>query len=117
MLGITGEAARWPFRNGIRMTEALALAGGVTIASDFEDIRLVRGPLKNPKIYQFDLEALVAGEAGDIQLAPGDVVFVSQHWAATMSQVLDRIGPLLSIAISGMNAWMLYETVQLRRGN
>jgi polysaccharide export outer membrane protein len=116
VLGVTGAGgAMVTFRPGIRMTEALALAGGVTPGSDLEDIRLVRGPLKNPKIYQYDLEALVDGNAGDVQLAPGDVVFVSQHWAATMSQVLDRVGPLLSIAITGMNTYLLYETVRLRR--
>jgi polysaccharide export outer membrane protein len=116
VLGITGNGgAMVTFRPGIRMTEALALAGGVTVASDFKDIRLVRGPLKNPKIYQYDLDALVEGNAGDVQLAPGDVVFVSQHWSATWSQVLDKITPLLSIAITGMNTALLYETIKIRR--
>jgi polysaccharide biosynthesis/export protein len=116
VLGITGAGgAMVTFRPGIRMTEALALAGGVNSASDYEDIRLIRGPLKNPKIYQFDLEALTEGKTGDVQLAPGDVVFVSQHWAATMSQVLDRITPLLSIAVTGMQTYLLYETVRMRR--
>jgi polysaccharide biosynthesis/export protein len=116
VLGIVGAGgAMVTYRPGIRVTEALALAGGVTVDSDFEDVRVVRGPLKNPKVYQFSLEALVDGNTGDVQLAPGDVVFVSEHWAATMSQVLDRIAPLLSIAVTGMNTWMLYETIKWRR--
>src|ERR1700712_765752 len=78
VLGIlTQGAAMVTYRPGIRITEALAMAGGVTINSDNEDIRLIRGPLKKPKVYQYDLEALVDGERGDVQLAPGDVVFVT----------------------------------------
>lgn len=116
VLGITGDGgAMVTYRPGIRVTEALALAGGVTINSDFEDVRIVRGPLKNPKIYQFSLQALVDGHTGDVQLAPGDVVFVSEHWAATMSQVLDRIAPIIAIGIAAMNSWLIFETIQIRK--
>ncbi len=114
VLGIVGHGGNMvTYRPGIRLTEALATAGGVTINSDYEDIRVIRGPLKNPKIYQYDLEDVVDGRAGDVQLAPGDVVFVSEHWAATMAQVLDRVSPLLTLAIATINTVFLYKTFQL----
>jgi polysaccharide biosynthesis/export protein len=112
---VSGGGAMVTYRPGIRITEALALAGGVNFNSDYEDVRLIRGPLKKPKVYRWDLEALVEGRAGDIQLAPGDVVFVSEHWAATMGQVLDRVAPLLSIVVTGLQTWLLYETLKLQR--
>jgi len=116
VLGIIGAGgAMVTFRPGIRLTEALATAGGVTPDSDYEDVRIIRGPLKKPKVYQYDLEELMDGKTGDIQLAPGDVVFVSEHWAATMAQVLDRITPLLTIAITGLNTWFLFKTYELNR--
>lgn len=116
VLGIVGAGgAMVTFRPGIRLTEALAVAGGVTPNSDYEDVRLIRGPLKSPKVYQYDLEELMDGENGDVQLAPGDVVFVSQHWAATMGQVLERVSPLLSILLAGLNAAFLVKSFQIQQ--
>jgi polysaccharide biosynthesis/export protein len=116
VLGIVGGGgAMVTYRPGIRITEALALAGGVTINSDNEDVRLIRGPLKNPKVYRYDLEGLVDNERGDVQLAPGDVVFVTEHWAATMQQVLDRVAPLLTVAITAVNTAFLYKQYQINK--
>jgi hypothetical protein len=99
------------------MTEALALAAAVTADSDNEDVRLIRGPLKAPKVYRFDLEALVDNERGDIQLAPGDVVFVTEHWAATMAQVLARAAPLIQLALTGMQTYFLIEQLKVNQRN
>jgi len=116
VLGVIGAGgAMVTYRPGIRLTEALATAGGVNFNSDYEDVRIIRGPLKKPKVYQYDLEELMDGQNGDIQLAPGDVVFVSEHWAATMAQVLERVQPLLAIALTGVNTWFLYESLKLQR--
>ena len=118
VLGIVSHGgAMVTYRPGIRITEALALAGGVTINSDDEDVRLIRGPLKAPKVYRYDLEALVNGDSGDVQLAPGDVVFVTEHWAATMGDVLNRVAPLLSLAITSLNTWFIYKSVQIQHDN
>ncbi|MDB4984903.1 MAG: Capsule polysaccharide export protein [Myxococcaceae bacterium] len=118
VLGIlTQGAAMVTYRPGIRITEALAMAGGVTINSDNEDIRLIRGPLKKPKVYQYDLEALVDGEHGDVQLAPGDVVFVTEHWAATMADVITRVAPLIALAITALNASFIYRSVKIQQQN
>jgi polysaccharide export outer membrane protein len=112
---VGGGGAMVTYRPGIRMTEALALAGGVTVDSDNEDVRLIRGPLKAPKVYRYDLEGLVDNERGDVQLAPGDVVFVTEHWAATMAQVLDRMQPLLQLALTGVQTWFLAEQLKINK--
>jgi polysaccharide export outer membrane protein len=103
------------YRPGIRLTEALASAGGFNINTDLEDIRIIRGPLKTPLIYQYDIDALVAGKTGDIELAPGDVVFVSEHWSATMGEVINRVTPLLNVVLSGINTYFLVENIRLNR--
>jgi len=113
----TGGGAMVTYRPGIRLTEALALAGGVNMNSDNEDVRLIRGPLKKPKVYQYDIEELISGNRGDVQLAPGDVVFVTEHWAATMGQVLDRVSPLLSILITGLNTFVIFKTLEIQNEN
>ena len=119
VLGVetTGASSMVTYRPGVRLTEALATAGGFNINSDLEDIRIIRGPLKKPLLYQYDFEDLVAGKTGDIELAPGDVVFVSEHWSATMGEVLNRVTPLLNVLVSGMNTYFLVQNLQLNREN
>jgi polysaccharide export outer membrane protein len=85
-----------PFRRGLRLTEALAMAGGSTQDADNADVRVVRGPLSHPRVYRADLKALVAGTGGDVELAPGDVVFVTEHWFATATNVVNRLVPSLA---------------------
>jgi polysaccharide export outer membrane protein len=114
---VGGGGAMVTFRPGIRLTEALAIAGGVTVDSDNEDVRLIRGPLKAPKVYRFDLEGLVDNERGDIQLAPGDVVFVTEHWAATMAKVLERMAPLLQLALTGVQTAFLVKQLEINQQN
>ncbi|HEY6881860.1 MAG TPA: polysaccharide biosynthesis/export family protein [Polyangiales bacterium] len=116
VLGIVGAGgAMVTYRPGIRLTEALALAGGVTVNSDFSDVRLVRGPLKNPKVYRYDLWELVGQKRGDVQLSPGDVVFVTEHWAATMQHVLERMQPILALALAGVNTALIWQTFEVNK--
>jgi polysaccharide export outer membrane protein len=111
----TGSSAMLSYRPGLRLSEALAVAGGFNANSDMEDIRVLRGPIKKPLIYQYNFEDFLDGKIGDIELAPGDVVFVTEHWAATMGEVLSRVTPLLNVLISGVNTYFLVENVKLSR--
>ncbi len=103
------------YRPGIRLTEALASAGGFNINTDLRDIRLLRGPIKSPLLYRYDFENLFAGKATDIELAPGDVIFVSEHWSATMGEVVNRVVPLLNVLVSGINTYFLVENLREQR--
>jgi polysaccharide export outer membrane protein len=115
VLNANGGGGMVTFRPGIRLTEALALGGGVNFSSDFTDIRLVRGPLKTPKVYRYDLWELVSQRRGDVQLFPGDVLFVTEHWSATMQHVLDRMQPILALALAGVNTFLIYQTYKLNQ--
>lgn len=86
------------YRHGIRLTEAIARAGGMNDNGDRNDIRIVRGPLRNPKVYVASVKDLVNGNKPDIVLAPGDIIYVTEHWVASTGQVLNAIAPILSLA-------------------
>jgi polysaccharide export outer membrane protein len=86
-----------PFRSGLRLSDALALAGGATDVGDIGDIRVVRGPLSHPRVYRASVGALVRGEARDVMLEPGDVVMVTETVLGSMTDVLARLTPLLLI--------------------
>jgi len=105
------------YRPGIRLTEALASAGGINLDADDNDVRVIRGPLADPLVYQWSLEKLVKDKHGDVELAPGDVVFVSEHWVASVGEVINRVAPLLTIATSVLNTYLVIETLKQNRAN
>jgi polysaccharide export outer membrane protein len=114
VLGIaTINSTLQPYHPGMRLTEALAGSGALTIDADDEDVRVIRGPLKRPLVYQFDLDALVSGRTGDVELAPGDVIYVSRHWSATMGEVIMRVAPLIALTLSAAATWAIVD----RRNN
>lgn len=115
VLGEIGAGgAMLSYRPGLRLTEALATAGGIRLSADDNDVRVIRGPLADPIVYQWSLERLVKDREGDILLAPGDVVFVSEHWVASMGEVIDRISPLLGIITTGINTYLLIRALDQR---
>ena len=110
VLGEVRDAQVVPFRPGIRLTEALSVAGGITIDGDRADIRVVRGSLREPLVYTTSLGEIVDGDAHDVELAPGDVVYVTDHWIASVGEVLDRLGPLLSTGTTfGITAYVIAQ--------
>lgn len=100
VLGAVNQASTFTHRRGMRLTEALALAGGSTIEADRGDIRVVRGGMTDPRVYTADLHNIVDGDSHDVVLQSGDVVFVTDHWIADVGEVLDRLGPLLSTGVT-----------------
>lgn len=90
-------------RNGLRLTEALSEAGGLTTGGDKSDIRLIRkraGP--RPKVYRASLRAIADGRTSDVVLAEGDVVFVQDDPAEDAAEVFDLIAPLATVMISAL---------------
>ncbi len=99
------------YRPGIRLTEALASAGGITMDADDNDVRVIRGPIADPLVYEWSLEKLTKDRIGDVELAPGDVVFVTEHWVASMGEVINRVAPLLTVLTSVANTYLIIETL------
>ena len=101
VLGEVGIPQPMAYRSGLRLTEVLARAGGiVTNRGDRKDIRIVRGSLREPQIFTTNLKALMSGKATDVELVPGDIVYVTKSWYASTADVLDALSPILSLANS-----------------
>lgn len=98
VLGAVRTPRTIPFRPGISLVDVVAMAGGTTSDADAGDLRIVRGPLSRPALYHASLADVFAGRAANPPLRPGDIVFVTEHWLATASQVLNRLTPLLAMA-------------------
>lgn len=100
VLGEVTTAGRIEYQSGIRLTAALASAGGATIRSDEADVRILRGPANRPTVYVASLEDIANGTTYDPVLAPGDVVYVTRSGGANLGESLSRIGPILSAVVT-----------------
>ena len=98
-MGQTGGGV-FPWTPGLRLTTALAAAGGVTVGADKNDVRIVRGPAQSPVVYQTSLRDIVDGDAPDVVLSPGDVVWVEDHWIEDFGEVMAVLGPLIALPLS-----------------
>ncbi len=99
VLGEVGRPQPMAYRQGIRLTEALARAGGIVMArADRKDIRIVRGPLNEPRVYTTNLKALTSGEATDVVLWPGDIIWVTKSWYASTADVMNGLAQIVSLA-------------------
>lgn len=70
-----------PWTGSMTVTQAIASAGGFPIggpyAADVNKVIVLRGPLKCPCVIRINLWEIIDGEARDLYLKPGDIVFVS----------------------------------------
>ena len=81
----------------MRITEALAIAGGISRDGDDADVRVIRGSLARPRVYAVSFDDIVDGDSHNVALAPGDIIFVSEHWISSVGEVIDRLGPVLTL--------------------
>jgi polysaccharide export outer membrane protein len=96
VLGEVGEPTVLVHREGMRLSEVLARAGGLNERADRTDVHIVRGPLAQPLVYRTSFRAIANGNASDVVLAAGDVVYVTEEWTSHVGEVLSRISSLLT---------------------
>lgn len=96
-----------PWNQGMRLTEALALAGGVHVGGDKADIRIIRGTVDHLRVYKTSLRDIVDGDSYDVELYPGDVVYVTDHWIEDVSEVTTALAPFISVGISAATLGIL----------
>lgn len=98
VLGEVHAARVMPYRPGLRLTLALAFAGGTTRDADRGEIIVVRGDHAAPSVYVARLDELLDGEGADPLLAPGDVVYVGASGLSKLRDVMAAIAPAVSVA-------------------
>lgn len=99
LMGQTGgTVVQWA--PGFRLTQALAMAGGITVGGDKADVRIVRGSLDAPRVYTASVNDVIDGDGHDVELYPGDLVWVTDHWIEDFGEVINVIGPLIAVTFS-----------------
>ncbi|WP_295383732.1 polysaccharide biosynthesis/export family protein [uncultured Thiodictyon sp.] len=102
IIGEVKTPALFGFRDEMPMSKTLALAEGFTIDADLSRVHVIRGSLSNPTLIVVDFKKVLAGELQDVQLEPGDVVYVPPTTLTTWTRMLDKIVPTITAIQTGV---------------
>lgn len=97
VLGEVNGARVMAYQPGLRLSQALALAGGITRDANGGDIRIVRGLGRNPQVYRAGIDHVVSGHYPDPIIAPGDIIYVGSSALADFRDFISTISPIISI--------------------
>ncbi|MGF1467100.1 MAG: SLBB domain-containing protein [Sandaracinaceae bacterium] len=102
VIGEVNGARVFPWFEGVRLSQALALAGGFTRDAHGGDIRIIRGPAEDPHVYSAGIDRVAEDTSHDPVLAPGDVVYVTSSALADFRDFMNTIAPVISIIAVGL---------------
>ena len=97
VLGEVHTSRVFAHQPGIRLSQALAMAGGFTRDANGGDIRIVRGSSEHPTVYRAAIDHVAAGDDPDPVLAPGDIIYVGSSALADFRDVMTAIAPIISV--------------------
>ncbi|RZJ94051.1 MAG: polysaccharide export protein EpsE [Hymenobacter sp.] len=109
ILGAPGGLVVNLANDNMNLLEVLALAGGpdggaaggsTGIARNggrIDNIRVIRGDLKNPQVQFINLNTLEGMRRGNLQVEPGDIIYIQPVRRPLLDALVD-IGPILSLS-------------------
>ncbi len=81
------------------LIEALAQAGGIHANGKASNIKLIRGDLTNPKVFNIDLSTIEGMTQANLVLQANDIIYVVPNRRLTQ-EVLSQITPYLALITS-----------------
>jgi len=102
IIGEVKAPALFAFREEMPMSRTVALAEGFTHDADLSRIHVIRGSLSNPRVIVTDFNKVIAGQQQDVQLEPGDVVYVPPTGLSSWARMLDKIVPTITAIQTGI---------------
>lgn len=129
VLGAPGGRIVPLLNDNMNLLEVLALAGGIDgggagsgsvsgsslyrYGGKANNIRVIRGDLKNPQVQQIDLTTLEGMQRGNLQVEPNDIIYV-EPVRRPFLETLNDASPALGAASILVNATVLIYSVFLR---
>jgi polysaccharide export outer membrane protein len=100
MQGRIGGGQVVPLDNeNMTVLEVLALAGGIEQGGKVSSIRLVRGELNDPKVFDIDLSTIAGMKQTGMIVESGDVIYI-EPWRRPFRETLRDVSPILSVLTS-----------------
>lgn len=102
---VLGEVQRpdlFAFREDMQLSKALTIAKGFTVDADLSQVHIARGSLSDPELFVIDMEKVFKGKETDVELEPGDIVYVPPSGLTEWSRILNRIMPSIQAIQTGI---------------
>jgi len=102
VLGAAAGGGVIPLPNeNVNVLEVLALAGGIEQGGEVESVKLIRGDLSNPLVFDMDLSTISGMKRGVTLVEPGDIIYI-EPWRRPFKQTLQDVAPVLSLISSSL---------------
>jgi polysaccharide export outer membrane protein len=95
ILGEVENAMLFAYREDMPMSRTLAQAEGFTPDADLKRIHIIRGSLYNPTVIMINFEEVLKGNAREVALEPGDIIYVPPTGLTSFARVIDKLVPTL----------------------
>lgn len=90
VLGEVRQPGAVPFASGTSVLSAIATRGGLTERAWTRWVLVVRGSLDRPETFKVNLSGALTGDAPNLELRPGDLVYVGNRPWIRAEELLDR---------------------------
>lgn len=95
VLGSVLAPDAYGYRDDMTLSHAIANARGFVTGAHITDLRVLRGSLSNPVVYNINYKLVQTGQQLDFKLRPGDIIYVPAtalwKWNETVLQILPSI--------------------------
>lgn len=90
VLGAVRRPGAQGYSAGVTVVGAIARREGFLESAWQKRVLLVRGSLERPEAQIVDVEAILAGQAVDVPIEPGDILYINDRPWYRVEQLLDR---------------------------
>lgn len=109
--GGSGQAKVVLLKNdNMKLLEALGEVGGLTKFAKAKRIKLIRGDLKNPKVFLFDFSTLEGIKESDFVLQANDIIYVEPR-SDYLQELVRDVAPIVSLVASSVTLLIVINNI------
>lgn len=109
--GGSSKAQIVPLTNdNMKLIEALGAVGGLTKLAKAKRIKLIRGDLKDPKVYLFDFSTLDGVKQSDFVLQANDIIYIEPR-SDYLQELIRDIAPIISLVASTLTLLIVINNI------
>ena len=99
VLGDVEHPGAYPYLPNMRLSQAVALAGGLKETAVLENARVIRGDLRNPQVIQVDFRKALGGEeeTQDFALERNDLIVMPRSMIGDWNAFIAKIKPTIEL--------------------
>ncbi len=96
--------------NNMNLLEALGAVGGLTELAKAKRIKLIRGSLKDPKVYLFDLSKIEGIKEIDFVLQANDIIYIEPR-TENLQKIIRDVAPIISLIASTLTLVLVINNI------